>query len=516
MRAGSASHPQRTRRRKGIARYRLAGAAPRYPVSAVDLSEHFRFIWRHRWRVLFASLLIGGLVYGYSKTRPKVYRADSVLSVTPGRAAGETITQDITLFLTRTYSSLATTRSVVADALNRSGQSLKLDAAQHRVSASASSDVGFLTISATGPTPRSATGLAQALADATIDSVQHEQISALDRQVKPLQDQANILKHQLDTLSQGAPDRSTLETQYTSLLQAINTAQLRPADQLTQVQPARSSGGPVSPTPLRNAVLALIAALILNSELTVLLEVLSDRFKSEDEENDVHKVTGLPILARVPKGKGSDVLEAFRTLRTNLMFMQSANRLRSVAVVSVDPSTGKSFTVIKLGEAIADLEVPVVVIDGDLRRPVLHDRMDVPRQPGLTEALGSAGMDGGPATTSCGPYLSVLTAGSVPPDPSGILTNLRPIVDSLPAALVIIDTPAEQLFADAMAIASQCDATIIVVDMRTTRRRAVRRMIERLRQVNAEPIGVVVNRTRSTPRARYYYSSETRAARAVR
>ena len=72
------------------------------------------------------------------------------------------------------------------------------------------------------------------------------------------------------------------------------------------------------------------------------------------------------------------------------------------------------------------------------------------------------------------------------------------------AELVIVDTPAGGLFADALAIASQCDATLVVVDAQNSRRRPVRDLVESLRQVAAQPIGIVLNRTEPAPRPSYY------------
>jgi Mrp family chromosome partitioning ATPase len=77
--------------------------------------------------------------------------------------------------------------------------------------------------------------------------------------------------------------------------------------------------------------------------------------------------------------------------------------------------------------------------------------------------------------------------------------------------MIVVDTPACALFADALAVASHCDATIVVVDLRGTRRRALRRLIEQLRQVGANPIGVVVNRVEPPARGSHYYEYRSKA-----
>jgi capsular exopolysaccharide synthesis family protein len=217
-------------------------------------------------------------------------------------------------------------------------------------------------------------------------------------------------------------------------------------------------------------------------------------------------VTGLPVLAEVPRTGGAEVIEAFRTLRTSLMFMTTSERLRTLAVVSVDPGSGKTFTALNLAREAAALEVPVVLIDGDLRRPILHDRLKLPRSPGLSEALA-----GTAETTDVGHpiqgWLRVVTSGAPVADPAGLFGGraFREALDGMTwAELVVVDTPAGGLFADALAIASQCDATLVVVDAQNSKRRAVRNLVESLRHVSAQPIGIVLNRTEPASRPSYY------------
>jgi Mrp family chromosome partitioning ATPase len=105
------------------------------------------------------------------------------------------------------------------------------------------------------------------------------------------------------------------------------------------------------------------------------------------------------------------------------------------------------------------------------------------------------------------PFLRVLPSGAPVQDASGVLgaRAFRHVLDALRAVrLVVVDTPPAGLFADAMAIASQCDATIFVLDIKTSRRRQVRQALEGLERAGANLIGVVVNRASSPRRASYY------------
>jgi capsular exopolysaccharide synthesis family protein len=474
----------------------------------VDLAEHFRVIWRRKWRVLIASIAVAVAVFVRSTTIHQVFEASSLLSVTSGRAAaGDAVTKDDTVFLASNYAELARTRPVVQDAIRRSGLSISVSTGLGRTKAQASADVGFLTLVSTGPTAREAERLAQSLADALVATVKDRQVSQLQADLAPIERQVSDLQSELQLLSPSSSQRPTLEARYQALVQAETARQLRPDDRLTIASPARSSGGAVAPTPKRDALLALFAALVVNAELVVLLEALSDRFRPEDQD-EVARVTGLPVLARIPRSASAEVVEEFRSLRTHLMFMQTEASLRTLAIVSVNAGAGKSFVAINLAGSIAGLDMPVVLIDADLRLPSLDERLGVPRSPGLSDILfGTPPVEATHPVVST-PNLALLPAGSPVPDPAGLIGGraFRDAVASLSwPDIVIVDTPATEHFADALAIASQCDATLIVLDTRATSRRAVQSLIGQLGQVRANPLGIVVNKTERSNRPSYYY-----------
>src|SRR5205814_2554607 len=135
-----------------------------------------------------------------------------------------------------------------------------------------------------------------------------------------------------------------------------------PVNQLNVISPARAGSSPISPTPLRDALLALLTAVVVTSELSVGIELLGDRFANDDQEEEVSRVTGLPILANVPRAGGPEVIEAFRTLRTNLLFMESGEQVKTIAVVSHESGSGKSFTSINLAMSIAELGIPTALV----------------------------------------------------------------------------------------------------------------------------------------------------------
>lgn len=475
------------------------------------LSEYLRVIWRRKWRILVVALVLAGTVYARSNSRPKEYRAEAVLAVTAGRTSSPAGAGS----LARSYAVLASTRPVVARAVEDGKLRVGASAARDQVSARAGDD-GFLRIRAEGPSPRRAEQLATAVAQALVTTVKARQDAARQEVLAPAVAEMADLERQLGSrdIAGDAPLRTALLARYSELARAVTAARLVPPDRVEIVSPARAASAPVSPQPAADALLTLLLALAGFSVVALGVEVLSDRFSTERPAEEATRITGLPVLAEIPKAGGAEVIEAFRTLRTSLMFMSTSERLRTLAVVSVDPGSGKTFTALNLAREAAALEVPVVLIDGDLRRPILHDRLGLPRSPGLSEMLTGAvdpanvgHVVPGDAGHMVAGWLRVVPGGSAVADPAGLFGGrfFREALDGMAwAELVIVDTPAAGLFADALAIASQCDATLIVVDAQNSRRRPVRHLVENLRQVSAQPIGIVLNKTEPTPRPSYY------------
>ena len=470
----------------------------------MGLSEHLRVIWRRKWRILAVALVLAGIVYVRSDAEPDEYRAAAVLAVTPGStdAGPEAASR-----LARSYAVLAETRPVVALAVEQGGLRVGASAARDEVESTANDD-GFVEIEGDGPTPQRAEQLASAVAEALVTTVRTRQDSARQEAVAPAATELETLERQLGSrdLPPDAPLRTALLARYSELTRAVTEARLRPLDRVEIVSPARAASAPVAPTPARDGLLTFLGALAAFSLLAVLVEVLSDRFSTERPAEEATRVTGLPVLAEIPRAGGAEVVEAFRTLRTSLMFMSTSERLRTLAIVSVDPGAGKTATALNLAREAAALEVPVVLIDGDLRRPVLHERLDLPRSPGLSEALSGTSDTGAVGHLVQG-WLRVVPSGAPVSDPAGLFGGraFREALDGMTwAELVVVDTPAGGLFADALAIASQCDATIIVVDAERSKRRPVRNLVESLRHVSAQPIGIVLNRTEPAPRPSYY------------
>ena len=504
----------------------------------MDLGDHFRVITRNWWRILLAAAVVGAAVYVVSARRAKVYEATAQLSATPGERNTIPVAQDETVFLASTYAQRATTKPVIQSALKAAKLKLSVMTAMARVSSASSSTVGVLTVTAQGSSPQAATTLANAVANALVTNVKAEQDQILNEDLQPVNQQIAQVAAQLQSVPADAPERTALEDQYTALLQAAVARETQPEDRAELVAAAIPPSTPASPAPLRDATLGFLIALVVVGELTVAFYALNDRLPRSGDRDEIARLFDLPVLVSIPDGDDSDegVVEAFRYLRTSLNtalmagaptagpILWMANRraapkeagTQTIAVVSATAHAGKSFTSINLARSMAAQQSGVLLIDADLRRPVIGERLELPRRPGLTEILSDArpknalhavGLSRGYVVEAEREML-VLTSGRACPDPVAMLGGdiIHPIIEctGVTPSYAIFDTSPAMLFADALALAPQCDATIFVVDVREAGVRATRNAISMLTNSGANIVGLVLNRDPSVRSGRYY------------
>ena len=486
----------------------------------MDLADHFRVIAHNWWRILIVAALVAASVYYVSNRQPKVYSAEAQLSVTAAQQGSFPVSRDDVLFLADTYAQRSTTRPVVALALKDGKINLDVFTAQGRVSAATSGTTGFLTITAEGPSPRAASRLGNALAAALIADNKQQQQLQLTNDLAPVKAQIDDLATQIQALPAGNPERSALETRYAALLQAELTRETQPTNQVALVSDAGLPSGPARPNPLRDAVLGFLVALVIAAELSVAIESLSDRLPRSGDPEAIARMFGLPVLAMVPRGSDDErpVVEAFRTLRTSLAALPAEQRPKTIAVVSAQAGAGKSYTAINLARSAAASQSGVLLVDADLRRPVIHQRLDVARQPGLSDVLGGRSARGAVHSVGLSPAFAVgeprrflvMPSGPPVPDPVVVLSrdSVQRVLEAVDEApnLTIFDTPPAALFGDATAVASQTDVTILILDARKSRLRSTRNVVTTLTRSGANILGIVVNRV-GVPRTGRYYGS---------
>ena len=473
----------------------------------MDLAAHFRVIAQNWLRILIISAALAVAVFIGSGLQSDTFEAKETLTVRPATIAPGGSEKDAASFLAQTYAKYVDLRIVLVPALRDSKLNISLSEMATRVSAAPDGDLGFLTITGTGPSRNEAETVTKFTSDQLVEAVKVLGESKRADILDPIRRDRKRLQQQLAALPLNSPDAVGIQLQLDALVPVEADALRIPIDSVSPFSLPISSNDPVAPKPARDAILGFLIALVAVSELTVLAHFVGDRFSGAEDSSDVAALTGLPVLAKIPRGEGIEVTEAFRVLRTNLMVLEGAGKPRTVAIVSANQAAGKTFTATHLAESAATLEEKVVLVDADLRKPAVHERLGIPRAPGLSSVLQGGDLTAALTKVPDNAYLRVLPSGAAVQDASAVLgaRSFRHVLDALRAVrLVIVDTPPANLFADAMAVASQCDATIFILDAKTSRRRAVRQSLESLERAGANLIGVVINRA-SVPKTASYY-----------
>lgn len=200
--------------------------------------------------------------------------------------------------------------------------------------------------------------------------------------------------------------------------------------------------------------------------------------------------------------------EAYRMLRTNLLYSQSRDGLSTVLVTSAAPGEGKTTTAANLAIAFAQQGQRVLLIDCDLRRPRMHQVFNVDNTPGLNEVLtGKVSLRAAIQPTQV-TNLSIVTAGSFADAPAELLSGerMRQLVGFASGAydLVLLDTPPVLAAAESMALATLVDGVVLVVRAGQTDRQEARQAVRQLTDVGADLLGAVLNDPDSTA-AQYGY-----------
>jgi capsular exopolysaccharide synthesis family protein len=287
-----------------------------------------------------------------------------------------------------------------------------------------------------------------------------------------------------------------------SLIESLETAN---KIEVTSTKPATPPTAPSAPRSTFNLVLGILLGLAVGIGLAVLREQLNS---SIDTTNELAAITGSnPIGQILRRGKNRNPLvaleshsthsEAYRSMRTNLRFANVDNPPRSLVVTSAMPREGKTTVACNLAIAIAESGSRVCLVDADLRRPQVGDVLGTDNTAGLTDVLaGHHALRDVLVPWNHG-LLTVLTAGSLPPDPNALIgsnamqTVLTTLVDQFD--VVVIDTPPLMPVTDALVLGKLADGVVIVTRRGKTRRQHARMVLESLNRTGARLLGAVFN-----------------------
>ena len=314
------------------------------------------------------------------------------------------------------------------------------------------------------------------------------------------------------------------------------------------VEEARTPSRPIKPNKKVNMMIAIVLGLGLGVGVAIILHSLDSKIRTFD---DVKKYVGLPILGTIPYiniyesdlehiekmieevgeqdekklriiqqqiearlithyAPKSSVSEAFRILRTNIVAKRVGKKPIVVLITSSGPKEGKSTTLSNLAIALAQMDEKVVLMDLDLRRPVMHSVFDLDKEMGVSDFLidKSTNLDRF-IKRSRVPNLDVITSGFIPPNPSELLASPR--MESAINILkekydwILLDSPPAIAVTDTMIMANKADILILVVRAALADRNVIKRAKELLTNINIKITGAVINGVQPH---RYYSSYE--------
>ncbi len=273
---------------------------------------------------------------------------------------------------------------------------------------------------------------------------------------------------------------------------------------------------PVRPNKPLNIALGIIIGLVVGVGLAFFIEYLDTSVKTID---DVERSLGAPVLGVIPQNVGlildegaeSPHAEAYRVLRTNLLFSRKDDKLNTIAVVSAGAGEGKSTTVFNLAAVFAQGGQRVLIVDSDLRRPTLHKMLRVTNNLGLTNYLLKQNTLEEVIQTTSLPTLDFMASGKLPSSSLGILSSaqMKNVIHDLKQHydFVFFDSPPVMGVSDASILASEVDMTIQVIQYRRYPQPMNIRAKQLIEKVGGNLAGIVLNNINMSQDESYYYYS---------
>lgn len=349
-------------------------------------------------------------------------------------------------------------------------------------------------------------------------------------------------------LAQLTRSKEVNDRTYMMLLEKGEEARITEAAKISDIRvidPAVPPESPVRPRKTMNLALGIMLGLTVGMGLAFFSESLDASLKTVE---DVEDAIGLPTLGLIPtiqerhqyKDDGSQMAahlitfhgpksaasEAYRSLRTNIQFVGPDKPLDTLLVTSAGPKEGKTLTVANLGITIARFGTKTLLIDSDLRRPMLHRLFGTSKVPGLTDVLIGDGQVHDIIHKTEVDNLWVLTSGTLPPDPAELLgsQSMRQLLLQLRSEfhIILLDSPPVIAVTDAAVLGTEAHGVAMVIQSGKTTEDAALRAKTLLENVNAKIFGTVLNNVPTENlygrygyyyRYSYYYTSEGKKKR---
>jgi capsular exopolysaccharide synthesis family protein len=324
-----------------------------------------------------------------------------------------------------------------------------------------------------------------------------------------------------------------MQTNYVDLIYSTSQGAI---NSLSVLEEAVVPAQPIGPNRFSTVATAAAIGFVLGAIAAYLLEYLDDTVKTPE---DVEQLTELPTLAGIAAYEAdgdaqyslitrnkprSPIAEAYRGLRTAIIFTNVDKPTRSILITSPSPAEGKSITAANLGVVMAQAGHRVLIVDADLRRPRQHKIFDLSgnnfgltnlllkmllEQDGRTVSENTAELLEGAIHETQQPGLYLLNSGPLPPNPAELVGSekMGKLLETLEAYfdMVIIDSPPCLAVTDAVVLSTRVDGVALISNSGSTRRKQLQEAVARLNDVNANILGVILNRLTAKTGGYYYY-----------
>jgi polysaccharide biosynthesis transport protein len=502
----------------------------------VALRQYLEVLAARKWTVAFVATVITAVVLAYSLQQTPLYQSEAEVFVEQPGATQLQLNMPPNL---DTEKELAESEAVAAIVAKRTG--VPATTVREGLTVSLTANTEILVFKYVHRTPGLARRYANAFVDAYLDFRRREVVDDLLAASASVQDRIQKLSDELARINRHIEGSTNddeviaLQSQASSLTGQIAVLQQELADlsppenlQVGQVvgqadQPTR----PISPDHRRNGILGLSLGLAIGIVLAFFREHLDDSLRGKD---DLESLAGAPVLAAVPRiahwkrrdkpllitlsDPASATSEAYRKLRTSLLFITSQTGAKVLMVTSSQADEGKTATTANVGVVMAQAGKKVVVVSADLRKPRLHRFFGIENHIGATNVLAGEVSPWQAVRDTHTPNLQLLPSGSVPANPAELLGS--DAMGRLLAALsqvadyVIVDAAPVMAVADPVTLTPLVDGVLFVADAQKARRGTIEQARRQLSQVNAHIIGAVLNNFDPAKAGGYYYAPSYR------
>ena len=347
------------------------------------LLEHVRVMNRYRWWVASIAVIASLTTFTFEAQHAPTFRASTVVRfVVPVINSGVSARESADL-LARTYVETSSAISFATDVRTRGASSLSIEQIQSRLSIGTRSVPGFLSVTATGPSAFDAVTLANAGAVTLAAAIDADQQRTVDQVLAPLRAELTRLANALTATRLDEGTRRSLEDQRGALQRSIADRQERTRASVLPPDPAARPTHPIAPRPLRSALLALIIAVVGVTEGLVVVRTWRGLLSLGNPVGDLERLVGVPSLEL-----GS--VDRRRPPGAVLPFV--LRHLSRQPVIAVIQCSGQptALPATEVADALARVGRRVLLVDADVRSPMLHDEVGLPLSPGLVEVTSGA------------------------------------------------------------------------------------------------------------------------------